>query len=356
MPIFRAREDIRNARRHDPAELAPTTSLFGLLASAAVAGSILLWLILAAPGYWGYGASLLWAGTPRSTGPLYDINVSPGNRTIRRKSDQLVTARLLGFSAQNVNLYAKYKGGVQWEQVQMQPQRDGNGYEFLFASLSDPVDYYVAAANVRSKNYRIGVKDLASVKRLKVKVHYPSYLDLKDQVEDPGGDVRAVEGSEAEIAVLTDRPLDHGVLVLEDGRKLNLDHGEGNWFSAKVPVKKDGSYHVAALDEGQAIRLTDDYFIEARKDTPPSVKIVNPPRDPHVSPIEELPVTVETADDFGVKNVELHYSVNGGDEQTIHLKKADGHKQAQGKTTLSFEDFKTVPGDLVSFYATASDA
>ena len=351
-----AEDALEVARRHDPAELAPAASLCGLLASAAVAGSILLWLILAAPGYWGYGASLLWAGTPRSTGPLYDINVTPGNRTIRRKSDQLVTARLLGFSAQKVSLYVKHKSGVQWEQVQMQPQRNGNGYEFLFASLSEPVDYYVAAANVRSKDYRIGVKDLASVKRLKVKVHYPSYLDLKDQVDDPGGDVRAVAGSEAQIAVLTDRPLEHGVLVLEDGRKLNLDQEAGNWVSAKIPVNKDGSYHIAALDEGQAIRLSDDYFIEAKTDTPPSVKIVNPARDPHVSPIEELPVTVETADDFGIKNVELHYSVNGGDEKTIHLKKADGQKEVQGKTTLSFEDFKTVPGDLVSFYATASDA
>jgi hypothetical protein len=351
-----AEDALEVAKRHDPAELAPATSLFGLLASSAVAASILLWLILAAPGYWGYGASLLWAGTPRSTGPLYDIKVSPGDRTIRRKSDQLVTARLVGFSADKVSLYAKYKGGVQWDEVRMQPQRDGNGYEFLFASLSDPVEYYVAAKNVRSKNFRIGVKDLPNVKHLKVRVRYPAYLGLKDQVDDPGGDVRAVAGSEAEIDVMTDRPLDHGVLVLEDGRKVNLERGDGNWVSAKLPVAKDGSYHVAALDEGQAIRLTDDYFVEAKEDTAPSVKIVNPQRDPHVSPIEELPVTVETADDFGLKNVELHYSVNGGDEKTIRLKKTGGDKQMQGKTTLSFEDFKVVPGDLVSFYATASDA
>ena len=38
------------------------------------------------------------------------------------------------------------------------------------------------------------------------------------------------------------------------------------------------------------------------------------------------------------------------------LKKSGGEKQMQGKTTLAFEDFKVVPGDIVSFYATASDA
>ena len=351
-----AEDSLKIAREHEPSELAPRATLIGLLASAGVALGILLWLVMAAPGYWGYGASLLWAGTPRATGPLYDIVVHPGNRTIRRKSDQLVTADLIGFAADKVTLYARYKSGLEWEHVSMQPQRDGNGYEFLFAGLSDPVDYYISAGQVRSKNYRIDVKDLASVKRLRVTVHYPAYLDLKDQVTDPGGDVRAVEGSQAEISVLTDRPLDRGVLVMEDGHKLELNRTEGNWLTTKFPVGKDGSYHVAALDEGDAIRLTDDYFIEAKKDAAPSVRIVNPARDPHVSPIEELPISVEASDDFGLKNVELHYSVNGGPDKTVPLAKEKGEKQAESKTTLSFEDFKVVPGDLVSFYATASDA
>ncbi len=351
-----AEDALQVAQRHEPAELASAVSLFGFAISAVVAAGILLWLVLAAPGYWGYGASLLWAGTPRSVGPLYDISVAPGNKTIRRKSDQTVTAQLLGFSADKVTLWAKYKNGAQWEQVSMQPQRSGNGYEFLFAGLSDPVEYYIAAGHVRSKDYKIEVKDMAGVKQLRVKVHYPAYLGLKDQVTDPGGDVRAVEGSQAEISVLTDRPLQNGLLVLEDGRKINLNAENGNWAKAQIPVAKDGSYHIAALDEGQSIRLSDDYFIEARKDNPPTVKIVNPPRDPHVTPIEELPVSIETSDDFGLKNVELRYSVNGGPEQSMALSKVRGQKEAQTKTTLSFEDFKVSPGDLVSFYATASDA
>ncbi len=53
--------------------------------------------------------------------------------------------------------------------------------------------------------------------------------------------------------------------------------------------------------------------------------------------------------------MDLHYSVNGGPEQTVALSKKGGH-EAKGKTTLYFENFKLVPGDLVSFYATARDA
>ena len=56
---------------------------------------MLIWLISAGPGYFGYGASLLWAGIPKGTaGAFYDIKVDPGNKLVRRKADQMVTATL----------------------------------------------------------------------------------------------------------------------------------------------------------------------------------------------------------------------------------------------------------------------
>ena len=40
---------------------------------------------------------------------FYDIAVTPGDRTVRRKADQLVTAQLLGFDAPKVRLFAQYR-------------------------------------------------------------------------------------------------------------------------------------------------------------------------------------------------------------------------------------------------------
>ena len=65
-------------------------------------GGVLFWLGLAGPGFWGYGTSLLWAGPSKGEQQaFYDIAVQPGNRTVRRKSDQLMTARTVGFTAQH---------------------------------------------------------------------------------------------------------------------------------------------------------------------------------------------------------------------------------------------------------------
>src|SRR6202000_757912 len=44
-----------------------------------------------------------------------------------------------------------------------------------------------------------------------------------------------------------------------------------------------------------------------------------------------------------------------GPEKTIDLPQQPGAKSVGGSTTLSLEDFKLIPGDLVSLYATAKD-
>ncbi|HZU25672.1 MAG TPA: hypothetical protein VFA04_09125 [Bryobacteraceae bacterium] len=337
-------------------DLAGNGRIAAFATSAVAAVVILLWMGMAGPGWIGYGTSLLWAGPHvRGDRPFYEIVVTPGNRTVRRRSDQLIIAHLTGFDSQP-RLFARYRGASKWEQAPMQPQPGGNGYEFLFSGLTEQVDYYVAAGPLHSHTYTLRVVDLPGIQHLRVRYHYPAVYNMKDGVEDPGGDLRAVEGTEAEVEILTDQPLKNGVLALDDDSRISLEPRDGNWLAARVPITRDGTYHIAALDNAEPVRLTDDYFIEAKKDTPPEIRITRPGRDARVNPIEEVPVTVEASDDFALEAVNLHYSVNGGPEQTVAVADAHGVKQTTGKTTLYLENFKLVPGDLVSVYATARDA
>ena len=155
------------------------------------------------------------------------------------------------------------------------------------------------ANGVRSKEYKLTAIDLPSVKKLRVTYEYPKWSALKEAVDDPGGDLRAIEGSVATIAIETDQRLGQGALILDDGSRIDLERGEGNWLTARVPVNKDGMYHIAAVEKGEDVRLSEDYFIEAQKEEPPKVRIARPGSDARVSPIEEVAVAVEAGDDFG---------------------------------------------------------
>lgn len=344
------------ARRAEPETVIGGRCVFGSLSAATISAVLLMWLILAGPGFLGHGASLLWAGAPRrgASVAFYQVLVSPGDRTVRKRSDQVVKAQLAGFTASKATLFARFAGTSKWEQAPMVPE--GPGFEFLFAGLPDTVEYYVEAGGVRSKTHKLTAIDLPGVKKLRVTYEYPRWSGLKNVVEDPGGDLRAIEGSVATVEIETDQRLAEGVLLLDDGARVALSRGEGNWLSARVPIQKDGMYHLAAVERGEDIRLSEDYFIEAQKEEPPKVRIARPWRDARVNPIEEVSVMVEAEDDFGLQDVVLHYSVNGGPEKIVPMLASRGAKTVEGQTLIALEDFKMVPGDVVSLYATARDA
>jgi hypothetical protein len=345
-----AADTLEAAGAAEPERVTPQKWILTFASAGALAVGVLLWLGFSGLGFLGYGTKLLWGAIPRELQPFYEVRVQPGNHTIRRKSDQLITARLRAFQSSHARVFAKFQSSSKWEEAQMSPQPSANGFEFLFTGVPEAFDYYVEAGGVRSNRYRIDVVDLPEVKKLRVTYHYPSWTDLKDTVEDPGGDLRAVEGTEAEIKVITDRPLANGSLLLDDGTKIDLHDGV-----ARIPMQEDGAYHVTTAEHGDTVRLSNDYFIEVQKALPPKVRITRPGRDAKVNPIEEVTIQVQAEDDFALHGMDLHYSVNGGPEKTVALGGTKGRK-AEGSTVLYLEDYKLVPGDIVTFYATARNA
>jgi hypothetical protein len=341
-----------------PSSLVPDNRLFALGGAGLGCLGVLVWMIAAGPGYLGYGASLLWTGPKKNVAPLYAITVAPGDVAVRRNSDQLITAQVTGMRPEKVQIFAHYQSAGAWEPVTMQAQPDLGGaatYQFVFAGLPENVEYYVAAGPLVSPHYKVRVVDLPSVKGIRVTYQYPKWTGMKPVTEEHSGDLRAIEGTDAAISIEMDRPLKDGQLALDGGKTIQLASSQGNRYQGTIHMEKDGAYHVSATDEGQPVRLSEDYFIATDKAMPPEVAISRPGGDYRASPIEEVTVGVKAADQFGLNDVYLHYSVNGGPDRDVSMLKAPGAKEADGSYTLRLEDFKLVPGDLVSVYATAKD-
>ena len=230
------------------------------------------------------------------------------------------------------------------------------GYEFLFAGLPENVEYYVTAGAMASKHFNIRVTDLPSVKQIRVTYHYPAWTGMPSEIEERGGDLRAVIGTEAELDVTTDRPLPGSQIQLDSGQaRSNFPVARTTFTTAPSRWIATASTTSPALTQGQPVRVSEDFFIEARKANPPQISLVRPGRDYHATPIEEVTVAAKATDEYGLHEVTLHYSVNGGPETAVDLLQKKGAKQADGSTTISLENFKLVPGDLVSVYATAKD-
>ncbi len=282
-----------------------------------------------------------------------------GDATVRRHADQLVTAAIPGLQT-GLRIHVRYQSAAKWEETTMLPQPGAGGSQFLFAGIPEDIEYYVEAGPVQSSHFHLRVADIPSVKQIRVTYQHPDWMHMADSVEEHGGDLRAVEGTEAQLEIVTDRPLSDGVLALDDGRQLMLTGGAGNVYRGSIKVEKDGSYHVAARDKQQLLRISEDYFIDAAAVKPPQVAVVRPERDYRASPIEEVTLQARADDPFGLSEFELHYSVNGGPEKTVNLMKPSRSggpmTRASGGALLNLESLKLAPGDVVGFYAVAKDA
>lgn len=344
------------AAQASPAMAMPNTQLAipGVIAITSL--GLLIWLITSGPGWLGHGSSLLWMGEGRlSRGQaLYQLLVEPGDITVRRGGDQPIRARLMGLTLGQVKLNLRRGKQVNWETVGMQPLPDSSAFEFTLAGLSESLEYYVTAGPLKSPTYKVSVLDLPNVLGVQVRYKYPAWTGLSEQLQEASGDVRAVAGTVATIEVKTDRPLPNGVLNLGGDRTLKLTEKSKGLYTGDITVDKAGTYSVASKEGSELVRLTEDFFIELVPENEPIVKIERPAEDARVSPIEEVKVRVSAEDDFGLKNLVLHYSVNAGPEQKKEFA-VRGTKGA-GEHMLTLEDYKMKPGDVVAIWATAADA
>ena len=99
------------------------------------------------------------------------------------------------------------------------------------------------------------------------------------------------------------------------------------------------------------------YTVDVIEDQPPTVTFEKPKRDTSANPVEEVFVQARADDDFGVKQLDLIYSVNGGAEKTVSLygKGAKPLPQVSAGHTVYLEELGVKPGDFVSYYAKAYD-
>jgi hypothetical protein len=343
--------------------IASNRRLGAALALGVLAVIALALLLTAAPGVWSLASRhvLLGAELPRKLTPARSIVVQPGDATVRRNSDLAVRAAMTGFRPQTAQLFVRYSRDAGWERAPMQASGDeGAVFEFTLYAVRAPLSYYVEADGARSAEHAVGVVDLPKIERVRLTYQYPEWTGLDPLVDEQDRDIRAVAGTNVKVEVFADAPLEAPALIV-DGAARELAREDRASVGA-IAVEKPGRYQIGARVANEFVALSDEYEIEIAPDEKPTIEIVKPGRDWRASSIEEVPVNVEAQDDFRLRQVELRYSVNGGEWRSVPL--GGGVKQSEKESLLRLEELgpqsggegsRLVPGDLVSYYAVAKD-
>ncbi len=324
------------------------------------AGVVLaLLLFLFGPTYLRHGVMALLTpmGSAEAASP-YRIAVFPGDATIARGSDQAITATLDGFGTDQVTLFVRSNESVPFERLPLIPLEDPGLFEVLLFDVQESTDYFVEAVGVESGTFTLEVVDLPYVERLEHEYVFPSYTGLEPRLVEEGGDIAVLSGTEVRLRAFPTLSTSGGQMVLDEENETDLVLEPDGSLTGRFVVEKDGFYRIdLESSEGEMVTASPQFTIDVLTDQPPSVMFLNPGRDTTASAIEELFIEARADDDFGLRSLDLVYSVNGGSEETVRLYSGGENAltEVAAGHTFFLEDLPLEPGDFVSYYARATD-
>ncbi|MEC9301435.1 MAG: DUF4175 family protein [Acidobacteriota bacterium] len=328
-------------------------ALVGLAATSAM-------LLLFGPGYLRHGLSAV-AFPHRSieTASPYKIVVAPGNVTIARGSDQVITAELVGFETEKVELYSRSHASVPYESLPLVTAFKENQYEVMLFDIGEATDYFVQSSGIRSEVYTIEVIDIPFVERLELEYHFPPYTELPPRTIEDGGDIAVLRGTEVRVRAVPTTETLGGRFVINEETILPMDRQSDGSLKTRFTVEMNGFYRIDLEDhDGVMITASSQHTIEVLDDQPPVVGFEKPGRDITASSIEEIFVEAKANDDFGIQALELVYAINGSDDKVLELfnNLENTPYDTSAGYTFFLEEYGLEPGDLISYYARARDS
>ena len=343
----RAIEDGRRVER-DPVRRY-SGALGGVLAIAAA-------IFLLGPAYMRHALSaLLVISRSVEAAAPYRIEVTPGHTTIPRGADQPITAKLIGFQSDQAVLMMRRSATAAFERVPLIRAEDR--YEATLFDVAAPLEYFVEAVGVRSPVYTLKVADMPYVQKLELEYHFPAYTGLQPRKIEDGGDVAVLRGTEIRVRAVPTMAAAAGGIVIDDKTQQPLTVESDGSLTGRFIADHDGFYRIdLEAAGGPRVGASPKYSIDVLVDQPPTVSFTKPGRDTSASPIEEVFLEAKADDDYGVKTLDLIYSINGGPEKTVKL--FDGAKRMTNVSaghTLYLEEMNVKPGDSVSYYARVGD-
>lgn len=323
------------------------------------------------------------------------LTVAPGNARILRGKSLPIHVTVTGKSAEKVVLaYQDKDAPPTTETERIKPQinmvqnpEDKRGFAYELFNIDSDIEYYVVANETTSERYTVEVFEMPKVMDISVAYTYPDYTGLKPVVQQGIGDVHAVVGTQAEIKLITNKAIQTATFSVNRADKSageptgqddapesqpqrvskQMTVSEGNTLTTTLEVAEDGTYTFELLCiDGFNNESPIEYTITATPDNAPEVVIKEPGRDIKATKLEEVKIVAEAKDDYGIEALNLMYRIGSDELLALATESADETGEAStgsgtdkyirtGTYTFYIEEFDVEPGDVISYYAHATD-
>jgi hypothetical protein len=333
--------------------------LYGASALVAVCAALLL--VPGSP----FGALLARALAPManvervSATKIEVIEPSPADLLAPRGDNLPVLVRITGPEPDKVTLEIFPHGDKSERERVLMSLVGPREFSATIPARAESLEYRIRAGDGVTRRFRIETRPRPQVIEFEKAYQPPAYAGLKPEtVREPGGDLSALEGTEATLTLRLDQPVKHAELRLDLGaRKQTIPLSTvGDRFTARVPLNTHGTYqvHLVAAATGFENKFSPQYEIRPLPDLVPRVSIDSPSKDLVVPPDEIIPLLGSAGDDVGLRSVAQHIRVNQGPWTQFPLH-TNVQKEASLSRTWDLLPLGASPGDQITTKLVAVD-
>ena len=266
-----------------------------------------------------FGDSLERVFQPNKEFPIYPdftISLKPGDLDVIRGENVEIKVIVNGKNPDMVGLFVKEEGADNFSEVELD-KNGGNDFIYKIDKLKRSFEYFAKGVDdvlfqrnrvFTTQVYNIGVIYRPMIRKLKVRLDFPSYSGLGSRyLDDNNGDITALKGTNAHFEVFMNKNISEGNVIFSSERIANMNI-RNTIATASFVINEDDRYKLILKDE-EGITNEDpiEYLISTILDQYPAVEIIEPGKDIDLEEGMKVPLYFTIRDDFGFSRLRLAF-------------------------------------------------
>lgn len=282
------------------------------------------------------------------------IAITPEQITIARGTNLEVQAQVSGRvpRAMQIQVVREAQDEKRYPMEAVEP----DVFRYTFLKPQTSFMFHATAGSVASAPGRVEVVPSPAVGKMVLRYVFPDYTGLPPRIQEGGGDIQALPGTQVQMQMQANVPLAKGVLRFDDGYELPLSVQETT-LQGEILVMKEATYVVQVRDTHGLPNLQPPrYVVQVVPDVHPTIQIRQPDDGIEVDETTVLRVRFEAEDDFGLRDATLVYFGPTGSERRIPLRQGHfEHRRVDETFTWDMHQWPLPAGETVQFYIEVYD-
>ena len=283
------------------------------------------------------------------------ITIEPQQAVIAQGSNLDVQAQVSGRLPGSMQIRLQ-RDGEAAQSYDMEAQEPGV-FRYTIIEPQASLRFQAVSGGYASEPGALKVVPDPAIGQLVLRYLFPDYTGLPEQVQEGGGDIQALPGTQVRLSMRANVPLASGRLRFESGDEAPLVVTDGQDLRGELLVMQNDAYVIEVEDlHGLKNSRPPRFTVQVQPDAVPTVEVAEPVDDMEVDETTDLRIRYEAADDFGLQNAALVYFGPAGGEQRVPMHQGRFDRSSVFETfTWNMNDWVLPDGDTLQFYVEVYD-